>query len=341
MNHNIKSMSDGRSALFKEDSMIETGAPDAVASVTPTARLLVGRKVNSAAILDANHALWLGDCETFLNGLPDGEHPLDLIVTSPPYNIGKEYETRVGLEKYLAWQEQVIDAAVSRLKPGGSICWQVGNYVADNEIFPLDIEFAPIFKKHQLQLRNRIIWQFGHGLHTRRRFSGRYEVVMWYTKTKSKNDPYTFNLDDVRVPSKYPGKRHFKGPKVGELSGNPLGKNPEDVWSIPNVKNNHCEKTLHPCQFPVGLIERLVLSLTNPGDLVFDPFAGVASAGVASAIHGRRFWGCELIPEYAQAGLERMNAALAGRAVYRPHDQPLYDHTKSSLSQKGQMEDKL
>ena len=134
------------------------------------------------------------------------------------------------------------------------------------------------------------------------------------------------------MPAKYPGKRHFKGPNVGQLSGNPLGKNPEDVWSIPNVKSNHVEKTEHPCQFPVGLIERLVLSLTNPGDLVFDPFSGVASAGVASAIHGRRFWGCELMEKYATIGRDRMNEALAGRAVYRPHDTPLYDHTLSNLS---------
>lgn len=195
------------------------------------------------------------------------------------------------MDKYLKWQERIIDELIPRLKKGGSLCWQVGNYVDNNEIFPLDIEFAPIFKKYKLQLRNRIIWQFGHGLHTQRRFSGRYEVVLWYTKTDSTKNSYMFNLDAVRVPAKYPAKKHFKGPKVGQFSGNPLGKNPEDVWNIPNVKSNHVEKTEHPCQFPVGLIERLVLALTDPGALIFDPFAGVASAGVAAALHGRRFWG--------------------------------------------------
>lgn len=133
-----------------------------------------------------------------------------------------------------------------------------------------------MFKEYKLQMRNRIIWHFGHGLHSKKRFSGRYEVVLWYTKSNE----YTFNLDDVRVPSKYPGKRHFKGPKAGQLSGHPLGKNPDDVWNIPNVKSNHVEKTSHPCQFPVGLIERLTLALTNKSELIFDPFAGVASAGV-------------------------------------------------------------
>ncbi len=291
------------------------------------------KKIAPPNIIGKDHAIWQGDVLAFLKGLPI-EPMFDLVVTSPPYNIGKEYETRQGLDEYITWQESIINEIVPRLKNGGSLCWQVGNYVDDNQIFPLDIEFAPIFKKHKLQLRNRIIWTFGHGLHTQKRFSGRYEVVLWYTKTESKKDIYTFNLNDVRVPSKYPGKKHFKGPNAGQLSGNPLGKNPEDVWNIPNVKSNHVEKTSHPCQFPVGLIERLLLALTNSGDLVFDPFSGVASTGVAAAIHSRRFWGCEMVDEYAKVGLKRVQEALDGNAVYRPHDKPIYDHTLSALSRK-------
>ena len=204
----------------------------------------------------------------FLDALPI-EPIFDLVVTSPPYNIGKSYEVRSDLDKYLLWQSKVVEKIVPRLKPTGSLCWQVGNFIDDGEILPLDIEFAPIFRAHKLQLRNRIVWHFGHGLHTKRRFSGRYEVVMWYTKTKD----YVFNLDAVRIPAKYPGKRHFKGPKAGELSGNPLGKNPEDVWFIPNCKSNHVEKTEHPCQFPVGLIERLILAFTKPRDEVVNTIA--------------------------------------------------------------------
>lgn len=289
--------------------------------------VLDGTRRQPSDILSLDAALWRGDCESFLAGIP--EEPLfDLIVTSPPYNIGKSYEKKDDLAKYLEWQERVIDLLIPRLKDTGSLCWQVGNFVDNGQIAPLDIEFAPIFKKHGLQLRNRVIWHFGHGLHTKKRFSGRYEVVMWYTKT----DTYYFDLDAVRVPAKYPGKKHFKGPRKGEVSGNPLGKNPEDVWNIPNVKSNHVEKTGHPCQFPVGLIERLVLSMTRPGGLVFDPFSGVASAGVASLIHDRRFWGCELDPCFVETGATRLIEAAEGRVRFRPHDKPLYDHTQSSLS---------
>jgi adenine-specific DNA-methyltransferase len=283
--------------------------------------------------------LWEGDVEAFLDRLPRSP-VFDLVVSSPPYNIGKPYERKAEPKEYEEWQERVLGKLVERLSPRGSLCWQVGNYVSDNEILPLDILFHPVMKKLGLKLRNRIIWTFGHGLHTKRRFSGRYEVVLWYTKS----DEYDFDLDAVRVPSKYPGKKSFRGPRHGMLSGNPLGKNPEDVWefplmeiddvwrNIPNVKSNHVEKTDHPCQFPVGLIERLVLALTKPGALVFDPFAGVASAGVAALLHGRRFWGCEIDAKYVEIARHRLENATAGDVPFRPHTKTLYDHTKSTLA---------
>lgn len=267
------------------------------------------------------------DVERFLDALPE-EPIFDLVVTSPPYDIGKEYEHRMPISEYYEWQRRIIRKIYVRLKDTGSLCWQVGNYVDNGKILPLDIELAPIFKELGMSLRNRIIWHFGHGLHSKKRFSGRYEVVMWYTKT----DNYVFNLDPVRIPSKYPGKRYFKGPNKGKLSGNPLGKNPEDVWEIPNVKSNHIEKTIHPCQFPVGLIERLILSLSNEGSLIFDPFAGVASSGVAALANGRHFWGCEIMPEYIEVGKDRLINTLKGTEKYRPIEQPLYNHKNSRLS---------
>lgn len=274
-----------------------------------------------------DNVLFHMDVEKMLDSLP--ETPLfDLVVTSPPYNIGKEYEKKTSIEQYTEWQERIIKKIVCRLKDTGSICWQVGSYVENNEILPLDFLFAPIFKELGLHLRNRIVWHFGHGLHNKRRFSGRYETILWYTK----GDDYVFNLDSVRIPSKYPGKRYSKGPNKGALSGNPLGKNPEDVWEVPNVKSNHVEKTAHPCQFPVGLIERLVLSLTNENDLVFDPFSGSGSAGVASIIHNRNFWGCECVEEYIDISKRRLQESIEGTIKYRPYDKPIYDYTKSRLS---------
>ena len=143
-----------------------------------------------------------------------------LIVTSPPYNIGKAYERKDSLENYVKAQTQVISECVRLLHDRGSICWQVGNHVQNGEVFPLDIILFHVFKDHGLHLRNRIIWHFEHGLHCSKRLSGCYETIFWFTKSKD----YTFNLDPIRVPSKYPNKKYFKGPKIGQLSGNPLGK---------------------------------------------------------------------------------------------------------------------
>jgi adenine-specific DNA-methyltransferase len=226
----------------------------------------------------------------------------------------------VKIEKYLEEQVKVIELSVKALAENGSLCWQVGNFVDNNEIIPLDIALWPTFKRLGLKMRNRIIWHFGHGLHCSRRFSGRYETIVWFTKS----DDYVFNLNDVRVPQKYPGKKHFKGPKQGQFSSNPLGKNPSDVWIIPNVKHNHVEKTIHPCQFPVELIERLVLSLTNPGDWVLDPYMGAGTAPAAAIRQGRKGMGADIVPEYVRIARERISAAKDGTLRTRPMDRPVY-----------------
>ena len=147
---------------------------------------------------------------------------------------------------------------------------------------------------------------------------------LWFTK----GDDYVFNLDPIRVPSKYPGKKYFKGPKAGQLSCNPLGKNPGDVWKFPNVKSNHVEKTRHPCQFPVELVERLVLALTKKGQRVFDPYMGVGSTVVAAAKHGRAGYGGYNVPKYVDLAWERINALRAGTLKTRPMTRPVYDPSK-------------
>ena len=286
--------------------------------------------VSDTFMLDQRLVMLGADVMDACRQLPD--QFFSLIITSPPYNIGKRYEKQVELEQYLEWQAAVIKELVRLLKPSGSICWQVGNYVDDGEVFPLDIYFYPLFKKLGLQLRNRVVWHFDHGLHASRRFSGRYETLLWFTKT----DDYLFHLDAVRVPSKYPGKLHYKGEKRGLPSGNPLGKNPSDfwqfladewemgIWEIPNVKSNHPEKTIHPCQFPVELVERCVLAMTNEDDWVLDPFAGVGSTLLAAAKNNRRAVGIDRDPEYCALAKQRITDYYAGRLRLRPLGKPVH-----------------
>ncbi|MCI0535749.1 MAG: site-specific DNA-methyltransferase [Verrucomicrobiales bacterium] len=263
--------------------------------------------------------IFSGDCRRMLPDIPD--ETFQLVVTSPPYNLGKEYEEKIDLDDYIEQQRNVIQGCVRALKPTGSICWQVGNYVHDGSIIPLDVVLYRVFADLGLKLRNRIIWHFEHGLHCSKRFSGRYETVLWFTKS----DDYRFDLDAVRVPQKYPGKKHFKGPKAGQYSCNPLGKNPGDVWIIPNVKSNHVEKTAHPCQFPVELIERLVLALTKKDDWVFDPFLGTGTSIIAAIRHGRRGAGAETHDPYVRLASERIAQAVAGTLPVRPMARPVFD----------------
>jgi len=293
---------------------------------------LFGSQVEIASRFDpaASLVLFQGDVNDLLKTIPD--ETVSLVITSPPYNLGKEYEDRTSIESYLAAQADTIAQLCRVLHSDGSLCWQVGNFVEKGEVFPLDILYYPLFKRLGLSLRNRIIWHFGHGLHTQKRFSGRYETILWFTKS----DDYVFNLDDVRVPAKYPGKLHYKGPNRGKPSGNPLGKNPSDVWEIlledweecfwdiPNVKSNHPEKTIHPCQFPIELVERCVLALTHEGDWVLDPYAGVGSALIAAIKNNRRGMGSEKEAQYVEIARERFVAYYNGTLKLRPLGRPVH-----------------
>jgi adenine-specific DNA-methyltransferase len=263
-----------------------------------------------------------------------------LLLTSPPYNLKKEYEkdSPICLEQYIQWIEPIVDNLCKKVSLNGSICWQTGNHIFDGEIFPLDYYFYSIFKKNGFKLRNRIVWHFKFGLNATKRLSGRYETILWFTRS----DQYTFNLDPIRIPQMYPGKRHSskKGKdKAGKPSGNPLGKNPSDywtfsaedlfheraVWELPNVKANHPELTTHPCQFPNELAERCILAFTNPGDLVFDPFAGAGTTVIAALGANRRALAVDRSAEYIALTHNRVRLFLDGNLPLRRSGSDIYE----------------
>lgn len=277
-----------------------------------------------------------GDSLNVLDTIANGS--VQLAVTSPPYNIGKAYEKdiRMSLDEYLDWLTPIIEKMSDKIAETGSVCWQTGNFVRDGEIFPLDSFFYHIFAKLGFKLRNRIIWRFNFGLHANKRFSGRYETLLWFTKS----DQYTFNLDPVRVPQLYPGKRHSAAKdaaRAGKPSGNPKGKNPSDfwifspteafhddpVWEIPNVKAAHPEKTIHPCQFPHELAERCILALSKPGDLILDPFLGAGTTAIAAAKAGRRIVGIDKSEAYVDLAVDRLSRLHAGDLRLRPSGQEI------------------
>lgn len=272
-----------------------------------------------------SYNIFNGDCLKVLPTLED--ESVDLTLTSPPYCIGKAYDVHTTIEGFLEINEPIIKEVYKKTKAGGSICWQVGHHVNKGEIIPLDFIVYEAFKRlcPDAKLRNRIVWHFEHGANCRNRFSGRHETILWFTK----GDNYYFDLDSVRVKQKYPGKKYYQGNKKGEYSCNPLGKNPGDLWIIPNVKANHVEKTGHPCQFPIALAQRLVKSLSPNGGIVLDPFMGAGTTGAAAIMEGREFLGMELSESYFKIAKKRLVSAQNGTLQYREIDRPVFDPKKA------------
>jgi adenine-specific DNA-methyltransferase len=266
-------------------------------------------------IQGSNHAsvqLCLADAYELVSSLPS--RSIDLFLSSPPYFVGKEYDRSRSLRDFEAEIKRLAPEVIRVLKPGGSMCWQVGNHVSNGKSIPLDaVVIALLRTKKRVVLRNRIIWTFGHGTHSNSRFSGRHESIVWFTK----GDNYYFDLDSVRVRQKYPGKRHYKGPRKGEWSGNPNGKNPGDVWDIPNVKAKHVEKTGHPCQFPVALAKRLIQALSPRGGTVLDPYLGSGTTAAASALLGRNFLGGDIERRYLTIARRRLRDLESGEIKVR------------------------
>ncbi|HEU0129508.1 MAG TPA: site-specific DNA-methyltransferase [Mycobacteriales bacterium] len=265
----------------------------------------------------------LGDTLTYLRELPDCT--VDLVVSSPPYNIGKEYESRQQLQTYLDQQRLVLEECVRVLKSSGSIFWQVGSYALNGVLIPLDIRFFPILEDLGLQPRNRIVWVRQHGLHARRKFSARHETILWFTKS----DNYKFALDPIRVPQKYQNKKSWRGANKGELTCHPLGKNPGDIWIFQNVKHNHEEQTLHPAQFPEDLIARIVLATTDEGDVVLDPYMGSGTVAVVARDFGRRYLGAELDQEYHSIAIRRLSGLPDEHGVF-PNLKTLRDYAEAT-----------
>jgi len=264
-----------------------------------------------------------------------------LVVSSPPYNIGKEYERDSSrtLDEYIEWHRQILKRIFNLVEPDGNVCWQLGSFVRDGAYLPLDIALYPVFAELGFKLRNRIIWRFNFGLNAEHRLSGRYETLLWFTK----GDKYKFNLNPIRVPQLYPGKRHpatKAGEKAGKPSGNPLGKNPSDfwefsadkhfvenpVWDLPNVKAKHPERTAHTCQFPIELAERCILAFSDEGDAILDPFVGSGTSIIAALKHRRYAVGIDRDASFLDIASERLRAfedqtlsmRPSGKEVRRP-----------------------
>lgn len=212
-----------------------------------------------------NVLLYKMDCSEFMKRL--NNDIIDLTITSPPYNIGKEYEKILKTEDYLQWCEKWMNQIFQITSPFGSFWLNLGYFEVAKKGKCVPISYL-LWDKSPFYLLQEIVWQYGAGVSTKKIFAPRNEKYMWYVKN---SDRYTFNLDSVRDKNvKYPLQK-----KNGKLKCNPLGKNPGNVWDIPKVtsgkKRSSTERVDHPAQFPLAILDRVIKASTNENDLVFDP----------------------------------------------------------------------
>jgi DNA modification methylase len=245
-----------------------------------------------------------GDALSVMKKFPSKS--INLIITSPSYEVGKEYEMGSSFENYLKFHEEIIKEAKRILKDNGSIYWNVAQTPKNGEIVPLGAVFYNLFKQNSFYLKNWIIWKFDGGLNCKKRLSGRYENVLWFVKDYNK---FIFNLDSIRTVPKWKNDKR----------NNPIGKNPTDfwefieensVWDINRVVNVSKEKTRHPCQFPEKLVERVIKASSNKGDVVFDMFNGSGTTCKVANELGRKFIGIDKELRYCKIALNRVNKPL-------------------------------
>jgi len=229
----------------------------------------------------------------------------DAIITSPPYNIGKEYEAVRPLQEYIEWSMEWIDGSKKLLKNFGALLLNLGYIPIDDKGRAIPLPYI-LWDKIPMFLNQEIVWNYSAGVACKNYLSPRNEKILWYVNDK---ENYIFNLDAIRDKNvKYPNSKKNGKPRV-----NSLGKNPSDVWEIAKVTTGRNraseERTPHPCQFPSDLINRLVLGFTDENAVILDPFMGSGTTFESCLWHNRFCVGFEILPEYCEIAKQRIISA--------------------------------
>lgn len=260
--------------------------------------------------------LYQRDCTDVMNAIATSRIRFDLTVTSPPYNIGKEYESVRSVDSFIDWCAGWMEQIYALTNDQGTFWHNLGYFEVPNKGLCVPIPYL-LWDKSSFYMIQEVVWKYGAGVTAKRRLAPRNEKWLYYVKNPEK---YVFNLDEIRDPNvKYPNQK-----KNGKFRCNPLGKNPSDVWEFPKVttgsNRSSKERTGHPAQFPLGIVERVIRASSNTGDLVFDPFAGSCSTGIGAVAFGRIFLGCELRDNYCEIAIERFKAFYKEKSEYNSRD---------------------
>lgn len=244
------------------------------------------------------------DCLEAMTILPD--ESINLTVTSPPYNIGKEYENLLPLDDYINWCEKWITEIYRLTLCDGAFWLNLGYFSIKNRAKAIPISYL-LWDKIPFYLIQEIVWNYGAGVAGSKFFSPRNEKFLWYVKN---SEAYTFNLDDIRDPNvKYPNQK-----KNGKIRVNPLGKNPTDVWEFPKVTSGQNrsskERTPHPAQFPSAVIQRIIQASSNQNQIILDPFLGSGTTAMVALDLNRLVIGFEIRQDYCDIAANRIETFL-------------------------------
>ena len=248
--------------------------------------------------------IYNADSLQLINSIPS--ESINLAITSPPYNIGKAYESIMPIPGYVQWCTTWMNSIYDVVTNDGAFLLNLGYLEVPTKGRAVPISYL-LWDKSPFFMQQEIVWHYEAGVASKRYLSPRNEKFIWYVKDPKQ---YTFNLDSIRDPNvKYPHQK-----KNGKLRCNPLGKNPGDVWCYPKVtsgeKRSSKERTSHPAQFPIAVIEKFILGMSNPNDIVFDPFLGSGSTCIAALKHNRKVIGFEISEDYCKIAAERIDTFL-------------------------------
>ncbi len=246
------------------------------------------------------------DCIDGLEKLLPSDIKINTTITSPPYNIGKEYEKIMPLEEYINWLTNVSNLVFNVTADNGAYLLNLGYLSVNKKGRAVPIPYL-LWDKLDFFLNQEIIWNYGAGVASKKYLSPRNEKVLWYVKDQNN---YVFNLDTIRDPDvKYPNQK-----KNGKLRCNTLGKNPSDVWQIAKVTSGQNRSSLermpHPAQFPEDLIKRMISGFSNIGDIILDPFIGSGTTAKTAMLQNRYFLGFEINTKYCKTIQYRLEKTL-------------------------------
>jgi adenine-specific DNA-methyltransferase len=244
----------------------------------------------------------IGDCVDVMQSIPD--EFFQMVVTSPPYNISKQYGTYNDGRNFANWLEliQAFGEEVYRLlKPNGSAFINVSQVgFGDGEVIPLDSFVYSKFVKIGFHLKTRIVWIKKQGMMAKNTLNPRHEMILWFVKD---NKNFICNLDDVKTPSRGKTPPRYTDPNdKGEYLVNPT-----NVWLFESLCTQKRTMNInHPCPFPEGMVERCIKLSTNKGDTVLDPFLGSGTTLIAARKNNRQGYGIELGQNYEDLIIQRI-----------------------------------